>query len=218
MIAATYVRDLDASRRFYELLGFHERASDQTETSAWSSMRHQDYGVLLTSTRPLLDYPPLPLMFYFFFDDLGAVVGRLRAAGLAAEHMGYPSHAPGGEVKVLDPDGNTLLLGQEEPAAAQPPAAGQASRFSLLREAAALVEAQGGTSAPCQVTNFDGAPCHSRAEVKLADSGGETVWACLGHADEILVAVPGAFIASQDGQGIARFLRSRRGPGQAATA
>jgi hypothetical protein len=46
--------------------------------------------------------------------------------------------------------------------------------------------------------------------MKLADSEGGTVWACLPHAEEILVTVPGAFIASQDGQGIAGFL-SRRG-------
>ena len=42
--------------------------------------------------------------------------------------------------------------------------------------------------------------------MKLADSAGDTVWACLAHADEILVTVPGAFIASQDGEGLAAFL------------
>jgi hypothetical protein len=41
---------------------------------------------------------------------------------------------------------------------------------------------------------------------------GDTVWVCLHHADEILVTVPGAFLASQEdqGPGIAEFLRSRR--------
>jgi hypothetical protein len=32
-----------------------------------------------------------------------------------------------------------------------------------------------------------------------------------GHADEILVTVPGSFIASQDEQGIGWFLSRRRG-------
>ena len=54
--------------------------------------------------------------------------------------------------------------------------------------------------------------------MKLADSEGGTVWACLPHAEEILVTVPGAFIASQDGQGIAGFLSHRRGwPAQEAS-
>jgi hypothetical protein len=46
--------------------------------------------------------------------------------------------------------------------------------------------------------------------VKLADSAGDTAWACLAHADEIVVTVPGAFVASQDDRGIGAFL-SRRG-------
>jgi hypothetical protein len=41
-------------------------------------------------------------------------------------------------------------------------------------------------------------------------SAGDTAWACLAHADEILVTAPGAFIASRDDQGIGAFL-SRRG-------
>jgi hypothetical protein len=47
--------------------------------------------------------------------------------------------------------------------------------------------------------------------VKLADSRGTTAWTCLAHADEILMAVPGAFLATQGDQGIAEFLSHRRG-------
>ena len=84
-------------------------------------------------------------------------------------------------------------------------------RFSLLKEAAALVEARGGTTATCQVNDIHRMPCEKKAEVKLADSEGDTVWACPAHAEERLVTVPGAFITSQDGQGIAGFLSRRSG-------
>jgi hypothetical protein len=105
-----------------------------------------------------------------------------------------------------------VLLGQEEPSVSQTLSADDdiSPRFSLLKEAAALVEARGGTTATCQVTEVGGTACRNKADVKLADSGGHTVWACLSHAHEILIMVPGAFIASQDDQGIAGFLRSRR--------
>ncbi len=129
--------------------------------------------------------------------------------------MGYGPHARGGEAKVLDPDGNTVLIGQRERSPSQPPAAQDAasSRFSLLKEAAAEVAARGGTTAACQVRGLRGARCPDKAEVKLADSSGDTAWACLGHADEILVVVPGAFIASpDDGTGLAGFLSRRGGP------
>jgi catechol 2,3-dioxygenase-like lactoylglutathione lyase family enzyme len=212
MVAVTYVRDIDTSRAFYELLGFHEHSSGRADTSAWLALHRDGHYVLLASTRPPLDIPRLPLLFYFFFDDVDAVAGVLGAARVEVAHMGHPPHALGGEVKVLDPDGNTVLLGQRERSASQPPAADDdaSPRFSLLKEAAALVEARSGTTVMCQVSDASAAPCGRRAEVKLADAAGDTVWACLAHADEILVTVPGSFIASQDEPGIAWFLSRRR--------
>jgi hypothetical protein len=56
----------------------------------------------------------------------------------------------------------------------------------------------------------NGAPCANQTEVKLADPGGNSVWACLDHADEILVTVRGAFIAAPDETGIADFLDRTR--------
>jgi catechol 2,3-dioxygenase-like lactoylglutathione lyase family enzyme len=212
MIAATYVRDIDASRAFYELLGFREQSAGKAATSAWSALQHNGHSVLLASTQPPLDLPRLPLLFYFYLDDLHAVAGTLGAAGVEVTEAGHPPHALGGEVKVLDPDGNTVLLGQLERSASQPPAGDDAAtpQFSLLKEAAALVEARGGTTASCQVGQARGTGCPLQAEVKLADTGGDAVWACLAHADEIIMTVPAAFIASQDDAGIAGFLSQRR--------
>jgi hypothetical protein len=46
--------------------------------------------------------------------------------------------------------------------------------------------------------------------VKLADSWGDTAWACISHADEALVMAPAAFIASVTDQGLGPFLSGRR--------
>ena len=212
MYSVTYVRDIDAARAFYELLGFVQRLDGRADSSAWSVMEHGELSVLLAYTRPRLDIPPLPLLFYFYFDDLEVVTNRLDTAGVPVTRTGHPPHALGGEVKVLDPDGNTVLLGQRERSASQGPAAEDDTsvRFSLLREAAATVSARGGISAACQVHTFDHQPCPHQAEVKLADSGGDVAWVCLTHADEILMTVPAAFIASQGEHGIAEFLARRQ--------
>ncbi len=211
MVAATYVRDIDASRRFYGLLGFDEQSSGKGETSAWSALHHGQYMVLLTSTTPPLEIPRLPLLFYFYFDDVDAAIEQVRAGGVEVLHMGYPPHAEGGEAKLADPDGNTVLLGQRERSATQPPATDGASpHFSLLKEAAAVVASRGGSTAVCQVTDIDGHQCRLQASVKLADAAGDSLWACLDHADEILVTVRGAFIASQAEDGIAGYLSRRR--------
>jgi hypothetical protein len=109
---------------------------------------------------------------------------------------------------VLDPDGNTVLLGQREASGSQPPAAATGPRYGspLLREAAVLVSARSDTRHGCQVRDGQGGPCLNRADVKLADPMGDKAWVCLAQADEILVTVPEAFIASEDGHGLAGFL------------
>jgi catechol 2,3-dioxygenase-like lactoylglutathione lyase family enzyme len=212
MVSATYVRDIDASRRFYGLLGFGEHMSGKGETSAWSALQQGDYVVLLTSTRPPLEMPRLPLLFYFYFDDVDSAIEQARSGGVEVAHMGYPPHAMGGEAKLVDPDGNTVLVGQRERSASQPPPAQDdaSPHFSLLKEAAD-VASRGDTAPVCQVTDIDGNACGQLASVKLADSAGDSLWACLDHADEILVTVRGAFIASQTEEGIAGYLSRRRG-------
>jgi len=211
MVATTYVRDIETSRAFYELLGFREQSAGKAATSAWSALRHDGLSVLLASTEPALDIPRLPLLFYFYYNDLDAVVGVLDRADVQVTRTGHPPHALGGEVKVLDPDGNTLLLGQRERSSSQPPTAEdeESVRFSLLREAASMVSARGGATHACQVTDLNHRRCPNRAEVKLADSRGDKAWVCLMHAEEILVTVPAAFIASHDDRGIAAFLAHR---------
>src|SRR5258708_37167392 len=213
MASTTYVRDIDASRRFYELLGFQEHSSGKAATSAWSALQRASYMVLLASTTPPLELPQLPLLFYFYFDDVDAAIEMLRAGGVEVTHVGYPPHALGGEAKVIDPDGNTVLLGQRERSASQPPLAEEQAppQFSLLKEAAAVVAARGRASTVCQVRDMDRTRCRLKARVKLADAAGNSMWACLDHADEILVTVRGPFIASPAEEGVAGYLSRRRG-------
>lgn len=212
MVASTYVRDLDISREFYELLGFRELSTGRAPTSGWCYLHLGGHYVLLATTRPPLDLPQLPLLFYFFFDDVDAVAAALRAAGRTAVHLGYPPHAAGGEVKILDPDGNTVLLGQRERSPFQAaPAEDTGPWYSLRKEAAAMVEAKRSPAHNCQVNGAGPAQCPEGPEVKLADTSGTTVWACLAHAEEALLSVHGAFIASPDDEGLATFLRSHRG-------
>ena len=118
-------------------------------------MRNGRDTVLLTWTKPPLPVPQFPLLFYFFFEDLAALLSTLDDVGLKPVHLGHPPHAPGGEAKVTDPDGNTILLAQEEHSPSQPPVAEENEKdwFSILKEAAALVQARGGTTAQCEISH-----------------------------------------------------------------
>jgi hypothetical protein len=88
MVAVTYVRDIATSRAFYELLGFREESTGTGPASGWADLHHNGHSVLLASTQPPLEIPPLPLLFYFFVDDVDALVGAIRAAGTPADHVG----------------------------------------------------------------------------------------------------------------------------------
>ena len=155
------------------------------------------------------------MLFYFYVADVDAVRATLTGAGVEVAHVGYPPQARGGELRLRDPDGNTILIGQEERSVTQAELADDGSaHFSLLKEAAAAVAARGGTGSGCDVNNADKSRCPAAAQVKLADSAGGAVWACLEHAHEILLRVPSAFIANNDSPGLAEFLGRRHASSQ----
>jgi predicted enzyme related to lactoylglutathione lyase len=213
-VATSYVRDLERSQAFYAALGFDEQSAGSNALSAWSSLRHEQHSILLVTSRPPLDVPRLPLLFYFYVEDLSQATKSLEATGSQVDHAGYPPHALGGEAKTLDPDGNTVLLGQAVRSAAQPVIPEQETRahFSLLREAAALARNRADREATCQVPNAGNVPCPRPAEVKVADTWGDTAWACIAHAEEVLINTSNAFIANEDEQGLGAFLTGRRRP------
>jgi catechol 2,3-dioxygenase-like lactoylglutathione lyase family enzyme len=210
-VPVCYVRNLDRARDFYALFGFAELRGGEAGGSRWSYLRSGANTVLLAAVQPPLIGVELPLLIYFYVDDLGAVGVRLAAAGVKVEHVGYPDHAPGGEVRVIDPDGNVLLVGQRTAVAPEDRVepTGEAARFSLMHRAAEAVGHRGGAPQRCQIGYPDGEPCERPAEVKLADPWGETVWGCIPHADEALVVARSAFIATEDGLGLGPFLRDR---------
>ncbi|MDZ5442205.1 hypothetical protein U2F26_05575 [Micromonospora sp. 4G57] len=105
-----------------------------------------------------------------------------------------------------------VLFGQRRavPAQARVEQPGGEARFSLIREAAEAVSRRGGAPAHCQIGGPRGEACPEPAEVKLADSWGDTVWGCMAHADEALLNARGAFLATEDGMGLGPFLQLRQ--------
>lgn len=53
--------------------------------------------------------------------------------------------------------------------------------------------------------------CHQRAEVKVADSWGDSAWGCWQHAEDALINVVPVFLAAESSQGLAAY-RSRSSP------
>ena len=206
-----YVRNLEASRAFYALFGYEERQSGGDADANWAYLQHGEHTMLVAATQPPLIQVELPLLIYLYVTELGDIRRRLEEAGHECQLSGYPDHAPGGELRVKDPDGNGVLVGQRtavpRPSGAEP---AEPARSSLLQQAAEAVARRGGAPATCQIRSVDGEPCDRPAELKLADSWGITVWGCLVHADEALINAPGAFLATEDAQGLGPWLSRRQ--------
>ncbi|MFU8871711.1 VOC family protein [Micromonospora sp. SL4-19] len=218
-VPVLYVADAEAARRFYELFGYSELRAGGDGESHWSYLQCGQLTLLLAAITPRLVTVELPLLIYLYVDDLAATIDRLTVAGCPVERAGHPEHAPGGECRTTDPDGNVVLFGQRRavPEQARAGQDGAEARFSLIREAAEAVSRRDGAPTHCQVGGPRGAACPEPAEVKLADSWGDTVWGCMTHADETLINARGAFLATEDRLGLAAFLRNRQAqPGAAA--
>jgi hypothetical protein len=212
VVPVVYVRDIELGQAFYALFGYGQQRTGGDGDARWSYLQGGDQALLLACVQPALIEAELPLLIYLYVSDLADVRAQFDQAGRDYEVVGYPDHAPGGEIRTCDPDGNVVLVGQRTAISRQgrvEPTGSQA-RFSLIRQAAEAISRRGGAPAACQVGAVDGSRCSGPAEVKLADSWGTTVWSCLTHADEALIQARGAFIAAEDAQGLGPWLEMRR--------
>ena len=210
-VPVVYVRDIEQSQAFYSLFGYDQQRSGGDGDALWAYLQCGEHTLLLAFVQPPLVQVELPLLIYFYVTDLVAVREQFDQAGHDYDLVGYPDHAPGGEIRTHDPDGNVVLLGQRTAVPAQDRAepTGPRARFSLISQAAEAISRRGGAPSSCQVGSADRSRCTRPAEIKLADSWGTTVWSCLLHTEEALIQAPGAFIAAEDAQGLGPWLSQR---------
>jgi hypothetical protein len=212
-VPVVYTTDLAVSVPFYGLLGFAEQASGQDDEWRWAYLKCGETGILLGAGGSVWNADPGPVLLYLRVADAEAAQRALIEAGHTVEHLGYPDHAPGGELRVLDPDGHGLMLGQVTGA---PPADSTAEsatqRTNVLVRAAEAARRRGATHR-CQFPVTRDRPCPEAADVKLADSWGDSAWVCLPHAEEVMLNARGVFIANEDSEGLALYLRRRQGLG-----
>jgi catechol 2,3-dioxygenase-like lactoylglutathione lyase family enzyme len=210
-VPVVYVADIAASVAFYEHLGFVAQAEGQDSGWRYSYLKSGEVGLLLAAGGTAWSTDPGPVHLYFRGDDVAGLEHTLQAAGVATEHLGYPDHAPGGELKVLDPDGHVLLIGQITGVAPADRTPAPDERSSILARAAAAAKARGAGEHRCQFPLAAGRSCGRPAEIKMADSWGDSTWTCVPHAEEIMINAKGVFIAAEDAEGLARYLRRRQG-------
>ena len=110
------VADLDASRSFYEALGFEVTGGDAAEN--WLILKNGETTLGLFHgmfDRNILTFNPglTPRMERLEeFTDVREIEQRLQAAGLALETVTEPGTEGAASITLLDPDGNPVLIDQ----------------------------------------------------------------------------------------------------------
>ena len=111
-----YVRDLDASRRFYrDLLGWTETVHG-SGVAAYSSGRTHHELLLIQVGAEAAPIPPRPRVGLYHFglkigesdDELRAAIAHLRETGV--QIVGMSDHGVTHSVYLLDPDGNEIEI------------------------------------------------------------------------------------------------------------
>ncbi len=143
-----------------------------------------------------------------FPQDVDLALARVFAdtAALAIErhHIEQDkAHAEKRAKEALDALAGAVLAEQRLREDAEERAAAAAELAERLRTAAARH-----ASAPhperCELGGTEG--CTRSAELKIADSWGDAAWGCLPHAEEAMIHVRSAFIATEEFGGLAAYL------------
>lgn len=129
LIPMAHVADVEASIKFYELLGFRVRNKlTHGGRTNWASLVADRGRLMLAAGTPFAP-DAQAILFYLYTRDVAALRTHLLANGLAdggrycgdptdrrrvVFEIAHPDYMPEGEIRVADPDGYCLLIGQYE--------------------------------------------------------------------------------------------------------
>jgi catechol 2,3-dioxygenase-like lactoylglutathione lyase family enzyme len=113
LIPFVHVADVARSIAFYEHLGFATEGVVGGEAGPdWALLRSGDARLMLARAGAPFAAAEQAVLFYLYGADLAGLRARLLAAAIAVGPIAYPDHMPAGELRVEDPDGYVLLIGQ----------------------------------------------------------------------------------------------------------
>lgn len=127
-----HVADVERSIRFYELLGFKvENRMQEGARTNWATVESGVASLMLAVASEPVEPEQQAILFYLHCRDVSAMREHLVASGVAdgGKFCGgpgpnggrfvvfdatYPDYMPKWELRVADPDGYCLLIGQDD--------------------------------------------------------------------------------------------------------
>lgn len=133
LVPFVHVADVDASLVFYGFLGLEPETTmqDPEGRTFWAMARNRDAEIMLARASGPIDAEQQAVLFYFYSQNIKALRRYLLSSGLrdAGTYTGRATtedtsssvyqvtqrdYMPGGEMRVVDPDGYVILVGQTE--------------------------------------------------------------------------------------------------------
>jgi hypothetical protein len=116
LIPMAHVADVQRSVDFYKLLGMELRGSLKTKQGSlqWAHVACEGAELMLARASEPVVASQQAVLFYLYSPDLTGMREHLLASGVQVSAITYPDYMPKGEVRVEDPDGYCLLIGQAE--------------------------------------------------------------------------------------------------------
>jgi hypothetical protein len=114
LVPLAQVADVDRSVAFYQQLGLVPGGRTKDANIDFAGLRTARGETVLMLTRGRKIAPTEQrIVFYLYTRDLKALRKRLVAAGIAVSPIVPREYMERGEVELIDPDGYTVLIGED---------------------------------------------------------------------------------------------------------
>ena len=120
LVAFAHVADVERSIRFYADLGFevgNRVQSDDVQpgggsVTVWAWLHSDKANLMVGLAEDPVDPAKQAVLFYLYYDDIRATRDTLVDLGHDPGAICHPFYMPGGECRLVDPDGYVLMLAQ----------------------------------------------------------------------------------------------------------
>ena len=116
LVAMAHVADVQRSADFYSQMGFRIVSTFKNDAGVlcWVDLQSGDAALMLTKADAPVIAGQQAVLFYLYTDNLIALREQLLGSGVAVSEISYPFYMEKGEIRVADPDGYVLLIGQND--------------------------------------------------------------------------------------------------------
>ena len=114
LIPMAFVADVQRSVDFYKLLDMDVRGSlcNSAGDLQWVHLACGQADLMLARASDPVIASQQAVLFYLYSPNLIALREHLLASGVKVSEITYPDYMPKGEIRIEDPDGYVLLIGQ----------------------------------------------------------------------------------------------------------